>query len=98
MTPWESFADGIGVFSANRSYHVLPRAGGRSVHPFVTGGYTMFFRDGTLNLWNIGGGVQYWFSDRIALRVEFRDHVDAERVTAQYWGVRGGLSVGKGRR
>src|SRR5262245_10847230 len=35
-TPWQSFADGIGLLSANMSYNVRP---GR-VSPFVTGGYT----------------------------------------------------------
>jgi hypothetical protein len=54
------------------------------VDPFVTGGYTMLIRGGGVgNLWYAGGGVNYWLTDRIGLRAEFRDHVWTERNSLQ---------------
>ena len=41
--------------------------------PFVTVGYSLAFRTSTANLWNFGGGLNYWLRDRIALMAEVRD-------------------------
>jgi len=68
-------ADGLGLFSPNVSYHFLRS---RRVVPFITGGYTLAFRSGTANLANYGGGLTYWFSRRVGLRVEGRDHRDTD--------------------
>src|SRR5690349_8483835 len=50
----------FGVFSPNGYYHFIH---GRRVRvdPFITGGYTLFFRYGHANLFNVGGGLNYWF-------------------------------------
>jgi hypothetical protein len=70
-TPWSDFAAGIGLFSVNGSYNM----GRGKLSPFLTGGYTLAFRNGTANGFNFGGGVNYWLRDRIGLRFEVRDNV-----------------------
>lgn len=63
--------------SINASYHVFASSP-RKVKPFVTAGYgeaTSTDGDG-IRLVNFGGGLNYWFRDGVALRVEVRDHVD----------------------
>lgn len=80
-------ADGIGVFSPNLTYHFFNSS---RVVPFVTGGYSLAFRDGTANLGNYGGGMTYWFARRVGLRVEGREHRDASGY--HVGGVRVGVS------
>lgn len=92
LASWRSFGDGIGTFSANVSYHFRPGNGERKVVPFVTGGYTLFFRSGTANGFNFGGGVNYWFHNRVGLRLEFRDNVWTTYSTVHWLGFRVGLS------
>jgi hypothetical protein len=41
---------------------------------------------------NFGGGVNWWWRDRMGLKVEFRDHVAAEGGNYHIWGVRFGLT------
>ena len=60
--------------------------------PFVTGGYSLFFRRGATSLGNFGGGVNYWFADTVAFRFEFRDQVQGGPATIHYWGARIGFS------
>ncbi len=63
--------NGFGTLSANASYHFLES---RKLDPFATGGFSLFF-PGTPNAGiNVGGGVNYWFKERVGLRVEVRDH------------------------
>ena len=87
--PWRRFDGGIGIANANGFYHFRPR--GRVV-PFVTGGYSLFFRSGTANGFNIGGGVNWWFSDGLGLKAEFRDNVGNGNFDVQYWAFRVGLN------
>ncbi len=75
LTPWDSFGDGIGIFSANGSYNFFPRHGEKKLVPFVTGGYSLFFRSGSANGFNFGGGVNWWLKPKLGLRLEFRDQV-----------------------
>lgn len=85
--------DGIGLFSVNGSYHFGARTPGRKLVPFVTAGYSLAFRGGHANLANFGGGVHYWFTDRVGLRAEFRDHVWAcSYCSSHLWGVRVGVA------
>ena len=91
LGPRDSLADSVGMFSANGSFHFI-REKGRKVDPFVTGGYTLMFRSGTANMVNFGAGANYWFHNRLGLRVEFRDHVFTQTARVHYWGVRLGLS------
>lgn len=73
IAPFRSPGDGFGILSPDVSYHFSN--GSSKLVPFVTGGYSLAFRRGTSSGGNFGGGVQYWMKDRVALRVEFRDHV-----------------------
>jgi hypothetical protein len=68
----ERFGNGFGVFSPDVSYH-FNRSG--KVNPFVSGGYSLAFRNGVSHGGNFGGGINYWFSERAAVRFEFRDHI-----------------------
>ena len=45
--------------------------------PFARGGIGILAgRGGGAAFWNIGGGVDYWFKERMGLRVEVRDSFD----------------------
>lgn len=78
--PRQGYGEGIGLLSANGSYHFVDRSQPGRVVPFVTGGYGLAFRSGTLNLWNIGGGMTWWFSRHAGLRAEVRSfHWKGER-------------------
>jgi hypothetical protein len=88
----EFAGQGVGTASINGYYHLINRGRNRW-DPFVTGGYSGFFRSGYQSLGNFGGGVNYWANDRLGFKVEFRDHVDAaSRRTAHYWGFRFGIT------
>ncbi len=82
---------GFGVFSLNGYYHFV-HGRGVKVDPFVTGGYTLFFRSGHADLFNVGGGLNYWFYRRLGFRVEVRDHVLTDGEAVHYWSVRFGLA------
>ena len=66
--------DGVATASSNISFQLAPG----KWSPFVTGGYTLFLRSGGyghVHGGNFGGGVNYWFKQRTALRFEVRDNV-----------------------
>jgi hypothetical protein len=91
LGPTRSFSDAVGIFSPDASYHFIHDRS-RKADPFVVAGYTLLFRTDTANLFNFGGGTNYWFSDRVGFRVEFRDHVFTRVRALHYWGVRIGIS------
>jgi len=72
LAPWKYMGSGIGMLSVDGSYHFTRN---RKVSPFITGGYSLAFRDGHINLVNFGGGMNWWVTDRFGLRLEFRDHL-----------------------
>lgn len=89
-TPWRSFTSGIGIASVNAAYHFRQR---QRVVPFVTGGYTLFFRSGYANGYNFGGGVNWWFANHVGLKVELRDHVGTGDLShSHWWAVRAGIT------
>jgi hypothetical protein len=93
LGPIEAFDYGIGVVSTNAFYQV-GRPAKKRLTPFVTGGYTLGFRGQSVNAINIGGGANYWLTDRLGLRFEVRDHlpvVDGIR-DEHLWGVRFGVT------
>jgi hypothetical protein len=48
----------------------------RRALPFVTGGYTMLWSEGeSVDGWFVGGGVTWWTSQRLGVRLELRDHI-----------------------
>ena len=90
--PWEELSDSVGTLSVNGTYYINGTNRPRRTQPFATGGYTLFFRDGTLNGANFGAGVDRWMTDRVGMRFEFRDHImmqDGESL--HFWGPRIGI-------
>lgn len=92
LAPFKYPGDGLGTFSVNGSYHFLKTSGSEKVVPFLTGGYTGFFRDGYANGVNFGAGVNYWFKPRVGLRVEFRDNIWVQNEATHFLNVRVGLN------
>ena len=84
--------EGVGVLSPNVSYNFLNASKSGRFAPFVTGGYSMFFRSGALNAVNFGGGMHWWFKDHLGLRLELRDHVLREYSSVHIVGFRIGLA------
>ena len=77
--PTGGFSEGFGLFSPGVIYQFNPA---RKTVPFVTGGYSLVFRQGTLNLIHYGGGFNHWFNNHYGLRFEVRDHIQTR--SAEY--------------
>jgi len=93
VAPYSSFSDGIGIFSPNVVARFRPKSNGNKVEPFVTGGYSLFFREGVVHGANAGGGVNWWFRERLGLRFEVRDNIMMESgETAHFVGFRFGFT------
>jgi len=73
-------SDLLAVFSVGGSYHF---SRDRKISPFLTGGYSRIWGDGSADLVNFGGGVNWWLGERKGIRLEFRDHVYAEGSNRQ---------------
>lgn len=91
ILPWDERA-GLGLFSANGSYHLTGHGSPEKLVPFATAGYSLLFRGGSANLFNFGGGFHYWFGKGTGLRVEFRDHVWPNHRTVHLWEFRVGVA------
>lgn len=91
LSAFENLGDGLGILSTNISYHFVKPASNQKLVPFVTGGFSLAFRNGTSGGGNFGGGVQYWVRPHLGLRFEFRDHVFSSD-TPHLYGFRVGLS------
>jgi len=63
----------IGLGSANLSYHFFPGTTDNRLEPFVTVGYSIFFRAGTSQGYNAGGGINVWLNKNLAMRFEIRN-------------------------
>jgi hypothetical protein len=88
-------ADGGGVnnLSANGTYHLMGQSRSKKFDPYVTGGYSRFFgSDGGTNALNFGGGVNYWLSEGLGLKADFRDYY--VRGGGNSIGLRGGIVFG----
>lgn len=81
----------VGLLSVNGFYHPL-HAERTRLDPFVTAGYSLLFRSQTRNLFNYGGGVNYWFVPHLALRGEVRDHIYDAGGRVHLWELRMGVS------
>lgn len=90
---WTNFRTAIGIASANGCYHFLRNRS--KLDPFVTGGYSMGFRNNVASFLNVGGGLNYWLGERLGIRVEFREHIHVSDLPANllYWGFRLGVSM-----
>jgi hypothetical protein len=85
------FSNGVvGMFSTNAYVHILRD---RAFDPYLTGGYSLIFRDFTANGGNFGVGANYWFREKLGLLIEGRDHVASiHNVTNHFWEIRIGLT------
>ncbi|HSR67111.1 MAG TPA: hypothetical protein VLU25_04160 [Acidobacteriota bacterium] len=70
--PIDNLSAGIGALSPGMLYEFTVE---KKTSAFVGGGYTLFFRDDTLNGIHFGGGVRHWFTRGFGIRVEARDEV-----------------------
>lgn len=93
LAPITDLGQGLGIFSTTGSYHFRGRQSSRKMSPFISGGYSLKFRDDedSGSGVNIGAGIQYWASDRVGVRVEFRDHHFFKGVL-NFYAVRLGLA------
>jgi hypothetical protein len=84
-----------GPLSFNGSYHFASESSASKADPFVSGGYSLaVFSGATENWFNLGGGVNYWFRERVGLRADFRDFVDPNHDELFHlWAFRVGLSL-----
>jgi hypothetical protein len=73
---YQSFTDGwgIGYFTLQPGFHFKGRNRKAKWDPFVTAGFggAVSNDGGRAAAGNLGGGVNYWFSDRTALRITGR--------------------------
>jgi hypothetical protein len=88
----QELSQGIGVLSPNVSYNFTKASKSGKFTPFVTGGYSLLIGSDALHALNVGGGVNWWFKDRLGLRLEFRDHVTLQFGSTHIFGVRIGLA------
>jgi hypothetical protein len=91
LMPAVSLGDGLGVFSLNGSCHFSQASKSGNATPFITGGYTAFFRGGYANGVNFGAGVNYWIKTSVGLRVEVRDALPVGGE-GQFFNVRVGVT------
>lgn len=70
LAPFEALGDGLGTFSPG----LLIAFSKTGTVPFVTAGYSLFFREGSLSGFFVGGGVNVWKGERTGFRVEL--HAD----------------------
>src|SRR5262245_23970980 len=88
----DGLRDGIGILSTDMSYHFTKVTKSRKFAPFVTGGYSMLIGRGSVNAVNFGGGANWWFKERIGLRLELRDNVPLRFERIHFFGLRIGLA------
>ena len=92
MAPFQYFSEGVGLLAVNGTYHFARLGKDRRTRPFVTTGYSLGFGGGGVgNLWNVGGGVDYWVGRRVGIRTEIRDHIYSDGGTTHFWGPRIGV-------
>ena len=90
LSPSGDFGETVGLLSGNAYYHFGSK---RRIDPYLTGGYSLFFRGNSANAGNFGFGVNLWLWQSLGLKFEFRDHVASPGgVTAHWWGARFGLN------
>ena len=59
--------------------------------PLPVGGYSLLWSEGEYaNSWFVGGGVTWWTSEWLGVRLELRDHIVTDDTTVHLMVVRGG--------
>lgn len=88
----QNLSGGIGVLSPNVSYHFRNASRSGKFVPFVTSGYSLLFPSDAVHAVNVGGGMNWWFKDRVGLRLELRDHIIPNSQSLHIIGLRIGLA------
>ena len=89
---------GVGLGSADASYHIFDTRSRRRIDPFAMGGYSLYFGERTAfqSGYNFGGGVNLWFIKHVAARLEVREqagiHYFGNAPFTHYLGFRFGLT------
>ena len=79
----------FGVATLGGNYHFVRRAAVGRFDPFIGAGYTMVFSPG----WyhgsgaSLGGGINYWFTNRIGLRLDARAYIIGETAVVSRFGI-----------
>jgi hypothetical protein len=79
------------ILSPSGSYHFLNLDKTGRFDPFATGGYSRFFitnQRPDSNTVNIGGGLNYWMSQKFGLKFDLSDHIGGN---GSFVGLRGGI-------
>lgn len=92
LAPGSRWNRSFGAASVNGGYHFTNASSDGKFVPFVTAGPTAFFGDGVGIGFNVGGGVNYWFKERLGARFEFRTHVPGNSDLQAFYGFRVGLT------
>jgi hypothetical protein len=97
MAPEEKFFSGWGTFSSNFLARFPAKDNKKKAEPFVTAGYTRVMPVGhdDQNGINFGVGVNWWLQERVALRIEMRDHIPqpfSQGALVHFVGLRIGLT------
>ena len=81
------------VFAVNGGAHFV-RDRSRRLVPFASGGYVKWSsNEGSFDGMNVAAGADYWFKQRLGMRIEVRDHIRPDsRGTVQYWSFRAGVA------
>jgi len=89
--PFEGSSLRTWISSIDLSYHFGASTKRRKVEPFLTGGYTLYYVSNiTLpheNGGNFGGGVNLWLWRPVAVRLEVRDNVGGQFLSAEFQGI-----------
>jgi hypothetical protein len=89
----QELSEGGGILSPHVSYNFRSASKSRKFVPFVIGGYSLVVSSGGAgSALHFGGGMNWWFKNRVGLRLEFRDHVPPAAPSFHIVGVRIGLS------
>jgi len=85
---WQGASLNTWIGSIDVSYHFGSSRKKRRVEPFVTGGYTFYYVANIdlvhENGGNFGGGVNVWLLHRTALRLEIRDDIGGQDLSAEF--------------
>lgn len=87
---WEGTSLDTRIGSIDISYHFRPSRKSPKLEPFVTGGFSFFYVPGTGlghdNGGNFGAGLNIWLSRHAALRLEIRDDIGGQDLSAEFEG------------
>jgi hypothetical protein len=80
----QGLAEGFGNLNVNGGYHFFDGSGSQKWVPYLSGGYTLFFRESAANLLNISAGTTYWMPSGKGIRLEVRDQIYNDYETYHY--------------